>query len=190
MATRLSDQVIIVESGNFPRKRTVESKENDWFELTFHDNWERIYEMLFRILGDKAESEDLALETFWRLFTNPPKSNENLVGWLNRVAANLGINSLRSRHRRNYYEAFPDLETQGEPFPNPDDEIERLELLEKVQLTLVRMKPKSAQLLMLRHSGLSYTELSQATGIRSSSIGKMLSRAEEEFKRLYVWRDS
>jgi RNA polymerase sigma-70 factor, ECF subfamily len=185
MTTRLSDQVIIVEAGNFPRKRTVESTEIDWFEDTFHVNWARIYEMLFRILGDKAEAEDLALETFWRLYKNPPKSSENLVGWLYRVAANLGINSLRSRNRRNYYEASSDVGTQGELFPNPEDEIERLELLEKVQITLVRMKSISAQLLILRHSGLSYSELSQATGIRFSSIGKMLSRAEDEFKRLY-----
>lgn len=186
MTTRLSDQVIIMEAGNFPRKGLVESQEADWFELTFHDNWTRIYEILFRIMGDRAEAEDLALEAFWRLYTQPPKSRENLAGWLYRVASNLGINALRARYRRNHYEAFTNLERQSQPFPNPEEESERLEQLEKVQITLARMKPKSAQLLILRHSGLSYSELSEATGIRFNSIGKLLSRAEDEFKRLYL----
>ena len=173
-------------TGNLPRKHLLESEEVDWFDLTFHDNWTRIYEMLCRIMGERAEAEDLALEAFWRLYTKPPKSRDNLSGWLYRVASNLGINALRARHRRNYYEAFSDLETHGQPYPNPEDESERLELLGKVQITLARMKPKSAQLLILRHSGLSYSELSEATGISFSSIGKMLSRAEDEFKRLYL----
>jgi DNA-directed RNA polymerase specialized sigma24 family protein len=36
------------------------------FEHIFHQYWERIYGVLFRLTGDPDEAEDLALETFYR----------------------------------------------------------------------------------------------------------------------------
>jgi DNA-directed RNA polymerase specialized sigma24 family protein len=47
------------------------------------------------------------------------------------------------------------------------------------------MKPRSAKLLVLRHSGLSYKELAAAVKVKPSSVGKLLARAEDEFERIY-----
>jgi RNA polymerase sigma-70 factor (ECF subfamily) len=43
------------------------------------------------------------------------------------------------------------------------------------------MKPRPAQLLILRQSGMSYAELAEVLGVAPSSIGTLLARAEEEF---------
>ena len=67
------------------------------FETIFVEQWSRVYGVVFRLVGDKAEAEDLALETFWQLHRNPPAKRENLNGWLYRVAVNLGLNALRAR---------------------------------------------------------------------------------------------
>jgi DNA-directed RNA polymerase specialized sigma24 family protein len=47
------------------------------------------------------------------------------------------------------------------------------------------MRPRAAQLLLLRHSGLSYTELSNVLGVAVGSIGTLLVRAEREFEQEY-----
>jgi RNA polymerase sigma-70 factor (ECF subfamily) len=47
------------------------------------------------------------------------------------------------------------------------------------------MKPRSARVLILRHSGLSYAELAAALQVNPASIGKLLARAEEEFEKKY-----
>jgi DNA-directed RNA polymerase specialized sigma24 family protein len=52
---------------------------------------------------------------------------------------------------------------------------------EIVRTILAQMKPRTARLLILRHSGLSYTELAEALGIAPGSIGTLLARAEAEF---------
>ena len=70
------------------------------FETVFVEQWTRIYHVIFRLVGDKAEAEDLALETFWKLYRDPPSKGENLNGWLYRVAVNQGFNALRARKRR------------------------------------------------------------------------------------------
>lgn len=146
--------------------------------------WARIYAVVFRIVGDRFEAEDLALETFWRLYRDPPESRENLAGWLYRVATNLGLNALRSRKRRE------DRETQAaadsrRTAENPAEEVERRLERQRVRAVLSQMDDRDARLLILRHSGLSYAELAQALELNPASVGKLLSRASEDFEQRY-----
>ena len=144
--------------------------------------------MLFRLVGDHAEAEDLALETFWRLYDQQPSfANEHQVnGWLYRVATNLGFNALRARKRRQHYEEQAGYQVLEEKTTvSPDAEFEGEQERGRVRLTLAEMKPRSAKLLILRHSGFSYAEIAGALGIATGSVGTLLSRAEEEFAASY-----
>ncbi len=156
------------------------------FEIIFVEQWSRVYGVVFRLVGDKVEAEDLALETFWQLYRNPPAKPENLNGWLYQVAVNLGLNALRARKRRaRYEEEAGSLAYDTHRASEPENEIERAERRREVQAVLVRMKPRSAKLLVLRHSGLSYKELAAAVKMKQSSVGKSLARAVDEFERIY-----
>ena len=70
------------------------------FDAVFLENWQTVYRVLVRLVGDPAEAEDLALETFWQLYHRPPVNSNGLGGWLYRVAMNLGLNAIRARKRR------------------------------------------------------------------------------------------
>src|SRR5439155_552823 len=48
---------------------------------------------------------------------------------------------------------------------------------------LARIDERAAALLALRYSGLSYDEIAAALGLRRSSIGTMLRRAEDAFRK-------
>jgi RNA polymerase sigma-70 factor (ECF subfamily) len=159
------------------------------FEALFGEHYPRVYAVLFRLVGDRAEAEDLALETFWRLWQNAPRHADNLAGWLYRVATHLGYNALRSAKRRAAYEnaAGHDALEQNLP-PDPAHAAERADERERVRAVLQRMSPRDAQLLVLRHSGLAYKELAAALGVAPNSIGTLLTRAEKEFERLYERR--
>ena len=52
----------------------------------------------------------------------------------------------------------------------------------RVQAVLAEMKPRDAQLLVLRADGLAYRELAESLGVQASSIGTLLARAEAEFE--------
>lgn len=156
------------------------------FEAAFLEHWPEVYNIIFRLVGDKAEAEDLALETFWQLYKKPPQNVENMNGWLYRVAVNLGFNALRANKRRNRYEdQAGSMALESNPLAQPEDEFDRREQRREVQLTLARMKPRSAKLLVLRHSGLSYSDLAVALKVKTTSVGKLLARAEDEFELLY-----
>ena len=159
---------------------------HDPYGTAFHTYWPRIHALLFRLTGDSDQAEDLALEVFLRLHRQPRlfDPDQNLPAWLHRVAANLGYNALRAARRRQKYETeagYLDLQTNG--FPDPAREAERTAERTHVRRTLAAMKPRDAQMLLLRHSGLSYAELAAALQLNPSSIGKLLSRAEKEFEK-------
>ena len=69
--------------------------------------------------------------------------------------------------------------------PDPELALENLQERERVRMTLASIKPRSAKLLILRHSGFSYREIAGALDIKPASVGKLLSRAENEFKKKY-----
>jgi RNA polymerase sigma-70 factor (ECF subfamily) len=109
-----------------------------------------------------------------------------LSGWLYRVATNLGLNALRARKRREKYELEAGkISLESAQLENPAAAIEQAEQRQRVRQVLYQMKPRSAKILVLRHSGLSYAEISAAIRVSPNSVGKLLSRAERDFERRY-----
>ncbi len=142
-----------------------------------------------QLVGDPAEAEDLALETFWRLHQRPPQNvardAQNLGGWLYRVATNLGLNALRARKRRTQHELAAGKWTLENQERDPAQEIIAVEERAQVRSVLSAMDARQAQLLTLRYSGMSYAELAVALELAPTSVGTLLARAEREFERRY-----
>jgi RNA polymerase sigma-70 factor (ECF subfamily) len=154
------------------------------FDELFLRYYSRIYDVVFRLTGDAAEADDLAQEAFIRLYRHPPEAagrEHNVGGWLYRVAVNLGYNALRAARRRTVYEQAADRESSADPESVTEQHEERL----RVRSALAELPPQQAQLLMLRHAGLSYKELAEALDVAPTSIGTLLARAERAFEARY-----
>jgi RNA polymerase sigma-70 factor (ECF subfamily) len=160
-------------------------------EAAFDAHWSWVHTTLFNIIGDWDDAEDLALEVFYRLYKRPPKDpnqlgSSQLGSWLHRVATNVGLNALRARERRRRYEEIAaTLKLQRSSPVDPAVEVERKESQQRVRYVLAQMKPRSAKILLLRHTGLSYAEIAAALNIASGSVGTLLNRAEKDFARRY-----
>jgi RNA polymerase sigma-70 factor (ECF subfamily) len=154
------------------------------FDELFLRYYSRIYDVVFRLTGDAAEADDIAQEAFIRLYRQPPEvagREHNVGGWLYRVAVNLGYNALRAARRRMVYEQAADRESTADPESVTEQHEERL----RVRSALAELPPQQAQLLMLRHTGLSYKELAEALDVAPTSIGTLLARAERAFEVRY-----
>jgi RNA polymerase sigma factor (sigma-70 family) len=165
----------------------AESRSKD-FETLFQEHWAQVYRLLQRLVGDPSEAEDLALETFLRLYKQLPGQEDGLNpgGWLYRVATNLGLHSIRSWKRREHYELtagkYALENAQGEA---PAKIVEQGDERQQVRLVLARMNQKQSRLLILRYSGLSYKEIASSLRLAPASIGPLLVRAEREFEKQY-----
>ena len=107
--------------------------------------------------------------------------------WLYRVATNLAYNALRSQHRRTRREDVVIEQTlsTGSGEPDPAAAAERADERAAVRSALAALPERQAQLLLMRHAGLSYRELAEAIDIAPSSVGTSLARAEAAFEKVY-----
>jgi RNA polymerase sigma-70 factor (ECF subfamily) len=164
----------------------MSSEADEVLETAFDEHWSSVCKTVYTLIGDWDEAQDLALEAFWRLHTRPPRDLTNVGGWLYRVGTNLGLNAIRAhRRRRRYEEEAGALRLQRTDPLSPADEVERRETQERVRHVLSRMKPRKAQLLILRYTDHAYAEIADILGVATGSVGTMLARAEEDFERRY-----
>jgi len=165
---------------------SVSLEDEESFELVLMTYWDPILRTLTHITGDHSQAEDLTIETFWRFWQHPPEHHHHLKAWLFRVAVNLGYNTIRSSRRRVDHETNAGKDMLHKLSPtNPemvfDQNLER----QQVRLTLSQMKPREAKILVLRHSGHSYRQISEILKIPASSVGQTLLRAEKRFRYIY-----
>ena len=157
-------------------------------ELLFREHYPRVVGMLARLTGDRGHAEEIAADVFHKLSQRPAllHPDADVTPWIYRVATNAGLDALRTNARRRKRE-----EAAGENGIHPvaaPDALESLLAEEKrarVRDVLGSLKPRDAQLLLLRSSGLAYRELAGALGIEPNSVGVMLARAEAEFERRF-----
>ena len=165
-----------------------QSKSDQSFESIFHEHWNSIHRLLARMVVDPAEAEDLALETFYRLYKYRPANEQdfNTRGWLYKVATNLGLQSIRSFKRREHHETHAGkdalIEAQEDQPPKLFAEKEDRYI---VRMALGQMNSRQAELLVMRYSGMAYKEIAKALNLSPTSIGPLLLRAEREFESCY-----
>lgn len=182
---------MIVFAGEARSKATEVDSGTADFEALFEEHWPRVHALVFRIVGDGDEAEDVALEAFRRLHGRMagPGSTAGIAslrGWLYRVATNLGLNALRDRGRRERHEMEAGRAMlEATPPQSPAAELERAEERALARRVLSQLKPRSARLLVLRHAGLTYAEVAAAVGVSPASVGTLLARAEREFEERY-----
>ena len=168
------------------------SNSQQWVESDFRrlflEHYSRIVGVLFRLMGDRSRSEELANDAFWRLYREPHlQTDSNIGGWLYRTATNLGLDALRaSQVRQKYEQAAGRASQENRVQKDPLGDVLQEEKCRRVRAVLAAIRPTQAQILVLRASGLSYKELAEALNVKPTGIGTMLNRAEQEFREQYL----
>jgi len=155
------------------------------FEGTFHRHFAAVARIIARVVGDRDRAQDLAIETFWKLWRTPAAHKGDASAWLYRVAVRAALDELRKRARRSKYELLFGLAHLHDTTDHAGQVIEEQQ---RVRSVLAVMKSTHAQLLMLRSAGFTYPEMAECLQLSSNSIGTLLGRAEQTFRKEYVKR--
>jgi RNA polymerase sigma-70 factor, ECF subfamily len=155
------------------------------FEETFRSQYARVARVIARVLRDSARAEELAVEVFLKLWRRPQAQRENVEGWLYRAAVRKALDELRRRTRRARYERLLGF---ARPVPTPEEAHAANEEQQRVGATLAALERHHSELLLLRSHGLSYDELASSLDLNAASVGTLLARAQEAFRKEYVRR--
>ncbi|SPE25816.1 RNA polymerase, sigma-24 subunit, ECF subfamily [Candidatus Sulfopaludibacter sp. SbA3] len=170
------------------RPNAGEGRGASWFDALFQEHYPRITSMLARLTGDRGQSEEIAADVFCKLSRQWTllQGKGELTAWVYRVATNAGLDALRSNSRRRRREQEAGVETLRTASRGGALEgLLREERCARVRDVLQSLKPREAQLLLLRSNGMAYREIAEALGIPPGSVGTMLVRAEAEFERKF-----
>jgi RNA polymerase sigma-70 factor, ECF subfamily len=167
-----------------PALEQMETREASFdFEAFFHAHYQRIARAIGRVVGDHARAEELAVEAFWKLWRNPRAQGEKAGGWVYRTAVRLALNELRRHARSARYEL---LSGPGPESPTPEEAHAAAEQREQVRRVLAALDPRQAELLLLRSNGLRYGELAAAIDVNPTSVGTLIGRAQQAFRKEYL----
>jgi RNA polymerase sigma factor (sigma-70 family) len=153
------------------------------FERLFRAEFARVVGIAHRVLGDQAEAEDVAQDVFLSFYRAHPAEAAYAASWLHAAAAHAALNALRGRQRRTRREATEAVAPDAVASDDPVAQVTAAETRDEVRAVLARLPERSAALLALRYAGLSYTEIATALDVRASSVGTLLRRAEDAFRR-------
>ena len=147
----------------------------------FRRDYQLVVGVAARVLGSRDEAEDVAQEVFLAFGRSSVPAGE-AGGWLSVAAAHTALNLLRSGRRRT---AREDRATVAADRVVPDvaDAVVTLEDRRRVRAALARLPRTQAVALVLRHSGLSYTEVATALDMSPGSVGTTVRRAESALRK-------
>jgi RNA polymerase sigma-70 factor (ECF subfamily) len=155
------------------------------FAGLFHEHFPRLFRYVDRRSGDPDLAADLAQEAFVRLYRRGslPDAPE---AWLISVAMNLFRNAMSGgRRRREILALVPADQTRGDPAISPERHVQANETRRLVRAALDSLPERERDLLLLRSEGYAYGDLAAALGLNEASVGTLLARAREAFKRAY-----
>jgi RNA polymerase sigma-70 factor, ECF subfamily len=154
-------------------------------ESIFRVKYAHIARVIARIVRDRARAEELAVEVFLKLWRTRQAQGDKADGWLYRTAIRTALDELRRTTRRARYERLLGFARSG---PSPEEMHAAMEEQEKVRMVLKAIAPRQAELLLLRSEDLSYAEIADALELNPASVGTLLSRAQNAFRKEYVSR--
>jgi RNA polymerase sigma-70 factor (ECF subfamily) len=149
-----------------------------------------VLSVIQRLVGDPALAEDLAQETFLKVYRHLGKfdGQRKLSSWLFKIAHNTTLDHLRRKHPEmvpleassddggESWEVLPAPEEQ-----NPDRRAEQAETATGIAAALGRLKPHYREMLVLRfQQGLAYHEIAEVMDLKMGTVKIQLHRARKQ----------
>ena len=137
-----------------------------------------VFAQAFRMLGDRAEAEDVTQESLLRLWKAAPgwdATRAKITTWLYRVTSNLCIDCLR-KSNRNSGDEVPEV---ADETPGIDLKLQATARAQALQHALQTLPDRQRQAMILRHiEDLSNPEISDIMEISVEAVESLVSRGK------------
>ncbi|MCK2020701.1 RNA polymerase sigma factor SigW [Peribacillus frigoritolerans] len=154
---------------------------------------DKVFQICFRMLGNRQEAEDLAQEAFVRAYVNIRSFNITMKfsTWLYRIATNLCIDRLRKKKPDCYLDAEV-AGTEGlnmysqiaSDMAKPEEEVESLELQETIQVEIMKLPEKYRSVIVLKYiEELSLKEISEILDLPVGTVKTRIHRGREALRK-------
>lgn len=166
--------------------------EREWQDRFVRENLRRVFALIYRIVGNVADAQDLTQDTFIKALQRKDqlKDGEKAAQWLGRVASNTAIDFLRRRARVN----FTELDTLVEPLTEGlearvDQEMLRAEEAAYLDQCLDALSVRERTALVLRDvEDMPAAEVAEVLGCSPATVRSHIANARTKFRAIYEKR--
>ncbi len=145
----------------------------------------RVFGVALRMLGSRAEAEEVAQEAFVRAHRALAefRGDAKLSTWLYAITSRLCLNRLASGERRLTRQGEDALLRLSDAGPRPDTALERRELETALGRAIAELPEDRRIVVVLRDiEGLSYEEIAQVLELELGTVRSRLHRARADLK--------
>jgi len=154
------------------------------------DNLRRIFLLIYRIVGNVADAQDLTQEAFIKALQRQDqlKDIDKAAHWLSRIASNTAIDFLRRNGKVNFCEIDSLVEPLSEPSESPEQAVLRSENRAYLEQGLTVLTERERTALLLRDvEGLAAEEVAEHMNCSKATVRSHIANARIKFKR-YIER--
>ncbi|HXV80804.1 MAG TPA: sigma-70 family RNA polymerase sigma factor [Candidatus Binatia bacterium] len=165
--------------------RRVQQGDTDSFELLVHRHQKAIFNLVYRLLGDRDEAAEITQEVFLAAFKSIHqfRGEANFSTWLYRIGLNYASTrrkSLNNTHQRHVPLDNMEIATGT---VDPVKDIEHKEIQQQVQQALNSLDPEDARIILLRDlQDVSYEDVAEMLDIPVGTVKSRLHRARLALK--------
>lgn len=168
--------------------RRLKRRDEAAFSQLVERHQRQVFAIIHRMLGDRAEAEDLAQEVFVTVFKSIDRfrGDAKLSTWIYRIATNHARNRIKYLRRRHHGRTKELEDTQessfldraGGSYHRPDSQAEGHELEAIVKSALGEIEAGHREVIVLRDlEQLSYAEIAQILDVAEGTVKSRLFRA-------------
>jgi RNA polymerase sigma-70 factor (ECF subfamily) len=151
------------------------------------DNLKRVFLIVYRIVGNVADAQDLAQEVFIKALQRQDqiKDLDKAAHWLSRIASNTAIDFLRRHGRVSLTVIDENLQPFSSPASeNPESLLLRAEQQDTLAAGLARLTPRERMALVLRDvEGLPAGEVARRLNCGKATVRSHIANARIKFRR-------
>ena len=165
------------------------------FEALFHRYQKRIYNLVYRMVGNEQDAADLTQEVFVRVYNSlhTLRAGEALMGWLRTVAVNITRDHFRKTSRKVRTDSLDskiqlddgEVEREIEDWSNnPERALDRKDVQEAVQRAMNSLSDEHRIIVTMHHiEGMDVKEIAKMLKVPVGTVKSRLARARGELKR-------
>lgn len=150
----------------------------------------RAFGVALRVLGDRAEAEDVAQEAMvrlWRMAPDWQPGTAKVSTWLYRVTLNLCLDI--KRRRRGGMARLDDVPDPPDPSESAAEHLQQVTRADALQSALAALPDRQREAVVFRHlEGLSNPEISEIMEISTEAVESLTARGKRALGRALAGR--
>lgn len=173
--------------------KKVKDGDIDAFEDIIKKYEKKIFSLIYNMLRNENEIEDIAQEVFIKVYKNLDKfhGDSSLYTWIYKIATNLCLDQIKKRKDIIYMDEKLRVNDDEVEIQIPSDEktqdelYEQKELKQKLEKCIEKLPEKQRAMIVLRDiKGLAYDEIAEILELKLGTVKSQINRARLKLKEL------